>query len=70
VGTGYDLNAIAAHVTGARARSARRAARSEPRRDPRRRSHLLAVNAFPLQINIGASTLAAVAFDQWQGRRT
>ena len=32
--------------------------------------NLLAVNAFHLQIIIGALILAAVAFDQWQGRRT
>ena len=32
--------------------------------------NLLAVNAFYLQIIIGAPILAAVAFDQWQGRRT
>lgn len=32
--------------------------------------NLLAVNAFYLQIIIGALILAAVAFDQWQGRRT
>ena len=31
--------------------------------------NLLAVNAFYLQIIIGAVILAAVAYDQWQGRR-
>jgi ribose/xylose/arabinose/galactoside ABC-type transport system permease subunit len=29
----------------------------------------LAINSFYLQIIIGALILAAVAFDQWQGRR-
>jgi ribose transport system permease protein len=32
--------------------------------------NLLAVNAFYRQLIIGALILAAVAFDQWQGRRT
>ena len=31
--------------------------------------NLLAINSFYLQIIIGALILAAVAFDQWQGRR-
>jgi len=34
------------------------------------RGKLLAVNAFHLQISIGALILAAVASEQWQGRRT
>ena len=31
--------------------------------------NLLAINAFYLQIIIGVLILAAVFFDQWQGRR-
>jgi ribose transport system permease protein len=42
----------------------------ERRRDDQRGGDLLAVSAFYLQIIIGALILAAVAFDQWQARRT
>ena len=76
-GTGYELNAIAACVIGgASACSAPRAARSGAagrRADRGARSTTAAtcsaINPFYLQIIIGALILAAVAFDQLQGKR-
>jgi hypothetical protein len=62
-------------VIGAPACSAPRAAPSGPwraydRSHSQQRGKLLAVNAFYLQIIIGALSLIAVAFDQRQSRAT
>ena len=75
-GTGYELNAIAAFVIGgaslfgAKGGAFGAAAGALIVATLNNGGNLLAVNAFYLQIIIGALILAAVAFDQWQGRRT
>ena len=75
-GTGYELNAIAACVIGgaslfgAKGGAFGAAAGALIVATLNNGGNLLAVNAFYLQIIIGALILAAVAFDQWQGRRT
>jgi ribose transport system permease protein len=74
-GTGYELNAIAACVIGgaslfgAKGGAFGAAAGALIVATLNNGGNLLAVNAFYLQIIIGALILAAVAFDQWQGRR-
>ena len=73
-GTGYELNAIAACVIGgaslfgAKGGAFGAAAGALIVATLNNGGNLLAVNAFYLQIIIGALILAAVAFDQWQGR--
>jgi len=75
-GTGYELNAIAACVIGgaslfgAKGGAFGAAAGALIVATLNNGGNLLAVNAFYLQIIIGALILAAVAFDQWQARRT
>src|SRR5262245_35040524 len=75
-GTGYELNAIAACVIGgaslfgAKGGAFGAAAGALIVATLNNGGNLLAVNAFYLQLLIGALILAAVAFDQWQGRRT
>src|SRR4051812_13627555 len=75
-GTGYELNAIAACVIGgaslfgAKGGAFGAAAGALIVATLNNGGNLLAVNAFYLQIIIGGLILAAVAFDQWQGRRT
>ena len=75
-GTGYELNAIAACVIGgaslygAKGGALEAAAGALTVATLNNGGNLLAVNAFYLQIIIGALILAAVASDQWQGRRT
>src|SRR3954468_20970757 len=75
-GTGYELNAIAACVIGgaslfgAKGGAFGAAAGALIVGTLNNGGNLLAVNAFYLQIIIGALILAAVAFDQWQGRRS
>src|SRR3954464_1172010 len=75
-GTGYELNAIAACVIGgaslfgAKGGAFGAAAGALIVATLNNGGNLLAVNAFYLQIIIGALILAAVAFDQWQGRRS
>jgi ribose transport system permease protein len=75
-GTGYELNAIAACVIGgaslfgAKGGAFGAAAGALIVATLNNGGNLLAVNAFYLQIIIGALILAAVAFDQWQSRRT
>jgi ribose transport system permease protein len=75
-GTGYELNAIAACVIGgaslfgAKGGAFGAAAGALIVATLNNGGNLLAVNAFYLQIIIGVLILAAVAFDQWQGRRT
>ena len=72
-GTGYELNAIAACVIGgaslfgAKGGAFGAAAGALIVGVLNNGGNLLAVNAFYLQIIIGALILAAVAFDQWQG---
>jgi ribose transport system permease protein len=74
-GTGYELNAIAACVIGgaslfgAKGGAFGAAAGALIVATLNNGGNLLAVNAFYLQIIIGALILVAVAFDQWQGRR-
>jgi ribose transport system permease protein len=74
-GTGYELNAIAACVIGgaglfgAKGGAFGAAAGALIIATLNNGGNLLAVNAFYLQIIIGALILAAVAFDQWQARR-
>ncbi len=74
-GTGYELNAIAACVIGgaslfgAKGGAFGAAAGALIVGTLNNGGNLLAVNAFYLQIIIGALILAAGAFDQWQGRR-
>jgi ribose transport system permease protein len=74
-GTGYELNAIAACVIGgaslfgAKGGAFGAAAGALIVGTLNNGGNLLAVNAFYLQIIIGALILVAVAFDQWQGRR-
>ena len=74
-GTGYELNAIAACVIGgaslfgAKGGAFGAAAGALIVATLNNGGNLLAVNAFYLQIIIGALILIAVAFDQWQGRR-
>jgi ribose transport system permease protein len=74
-GSGYELNAIAACVIGgaslfgAKGGAFGAAAGALIVATLNNGGNLLAVNAFYLQIIIGALILAAVAFDQWQGRR-
>src|SRR3954451_20458294 len=75
-GTGYELNAIAACVIGgaslfgAKGGAFGAAAGSLIVGVLNNGGNLLAINSFYLQIIIGALILAAVAFDQWQGRRS
>ena len=74
-GTGYELNAIAACVIGgaslfgAKGGAFGAAAGALIVATLNNGGNLLAVNAFYLQIIIGALILIAVAFDQWQSRR-
>lgn len=74
-GTGYELNAIAACVIGgaslfgAKGGAFGAAAGALIVGTLNNGGNLLAVNAFYLQIIIGALILVAVLFDQWQGRR-
>jgi ribose transport system permease protein len=73
-GTGYELNAIAACVIGgaslfgAKGGAFGAAAGALIVATLNNGGNLLAVNAFYLQIIIGALILVAVAFDQWQSR--
>jgi ribose transport system permease protein len=73
-GTGYELNAIAACVIGgaslfgAKGGAFGAAAGALIVATLNNGGNLLAVNAFYLQIIIGALILIAVAFDQWQSR--
>ena len=75
-GTGYELNAIAACVIGgaslfgAKGGAFGAAAGALIVGVLNNGGNLLAINSFYLQIIIGALILAAVAFDQWQGRRS
>jgi ribose transport system permease protein len=75
-GTGYELNAIAACVIGgaslfgAKGGAFGAAAGALIVATLNNGGNLLAVNAFYLQIIIGALILVAVAFDQWQSRRS
>src|SRR5439155_4585932 len=75
-GTGYELNAIAACVIGgaslfgAKGGAFGAAAGALIVATLNNGGNLLAVNAFYLQIIIGALILAAVGFDQWRGRLT
>ncbi|HEY3186864.1 MAG TPA: ABC transporter permease [Solirubrobacteraceae bacterium] len=75
-GTGYELNAIAACVIGgaslfgAKGGAFGAAAGALIVGTLNNGGNLLAVNSFYLQIIIGALILVAVAFDQWQGRRS
>src|ERR671923_2467883 len=75
-GTGYELNAIAACVIGgaslfgAKGGAFGAAAGALIVGTLNNGGNLLAINSFYLQIIIGALILAAVAFDQWQGRRS
>jgi ribose transport system permease protein len=74
-GTGYELNAIAACVIGgaslfgAKGGAFGAAAGALIVGTLNNGGNLLAVNAFYLQIIIGALILIAVFFDQWQGRQ-
>jgi ribose transport system permease protein len=74
-GTGYELNAIAACVIGgaslfgAKGGAFGAAAGALIVGTLNNGGNLLAVNAFYLQIIIGALILVAVFFDQWQGRQ-
>jgi ribose transport system permease protein len=74
-GTGYELNAIAACVIGgaslfgAKGGAFGAAAGALIVGTLNNGGNLLAVNAFYLQIIIGALILVAVLFDQWQGRQ-
>jgi ribose transport system permease protein len=74
-GTGYELNAIAACVIGgaslfgAKGGAFGAAAGALIVGTLNNGGNLLAINSFYLQIIIGGLILAAVAFDQWQGRR-
>src|SRR5215217_3262033 len=74
-GTGYELNAIAACVIGgaslfgAKGGAFGAAAGALIVATLNNGGNLLAVNAFYLQIIIGALILIAVAFDQWQSKR-
>jgi ribose transport system permease protein len=75
-GTGYELNAIAACVIGgaslfgAKGGAWGAAAGAVIVGTLNNGGNLLAINAFWLQIIIGILILAAVAFDQWQSRRS
>src|ERR671934_1411964 len=75
-GTGYELKAIAACVIGgaspfgAKGGAFGAAAGALIVGVLNNGGNLLAINSFYLQIIIGALILAAVAFDQWQGRRS
>jgi ribose transport system permease protein len=75
-GTGYELNAIAACVIGgaslfgAKGGAFGAAAGALIVGTLNNGGNLLAINSFYLQIIIGGLILAAVAFDQWQGRRS
>src|SRR5919205_190734 len=75
-GTGYELNAIAACVIGgaslfgAKGGAFGAAAGALIVGVLNNGGNLLAINSFYLQIIIGGLILAAVAFDQWQGRRS
>ena len=75
-GTGYELNAIAACVIGgaslfgAKGGAFGAAAGALIVGVLNNGGNLLAINSFYLQIIIGALILVAVAFDQWQGRRS
>jgi ribose transport system permease protein len=75
-GTGYELNAIAACVIGgaslfgAKGGAYGAAAGALIVGTLNNGGNLLNINAFYLQIIIGALILAAVAFDQFQGRRS
>jgi ribose transport system permease protein len=75
-GTGYELNAIAACVIGgaslfgAKGGAFGAAAGALIVGVLNNGGNLLAINSFYLQITIGALILIAVAFDQWQGRRS
>jgi ribose transport system permease protein len=74
-GSGYELNAIAACVIGgaslfgAKGGAFGAAAGALIVATLNNGGNLLAVNSFYLQIIIGGLILAAVFFDQWQGRR-
>jgi ribose transport system permease protein len=74
-GTGYELNAIAACVIGgaslfgAKGGAFGAAAGALIVGTLNNGGNLLAINAFYLQIIIGALILAAVFFDQWQSRQ-
>jgi ribose transport system permease protein len=75
-GTGYELNAIAACVIGgaslfgAKGGAFGAAAGALIVGVLNNGGNLLAINSFYLQIIIGVLILVAVAFDQWQGRRS
>ncbi len=75
-GTGYELNAIAACVIGgaslfgAKGGAFGAAAGALIVGTLNNGGNLLAINSFYLQIIIGALILIAVAFDQWQNRRS
>ncbi len=75
-GTGYELNAIAACVIGgaslfgAKGGAYGAAAGALIVGVLNNGGNLLAINSFYLQIIIGALILIAVAFDQWQSRRS
>jgi ribose transport system permease protein len=75
-GTGYELNAIAACVIGgaslfgAKGGAFGAAAGALIVGVLNNGGNLLAINSFYLQIIIGGLILAAVAFDQWQSRRS
>jgi ribose transport system permease protein len=75
-GTGYELNAIAACVIGgaslfgAKGGAFGAAAGALIVGTLNNGGNLLAINSFYLQIIIGGLILVAVAFDQWQGRRS
>jgi ribose transport system permease protein len=75
-GTGYELNAIAACVIGgaslfgAKSGAFGAAAGALIVHTLDNGGNLLAVNAFYLQIIIGALILVAVAFDRWQSHRS
>jgi ribose transport system permease protein len=75
-GTGYELNAIAACVIGgaslfgAKGGAFGAAAGALIVGTLNNGGNLLAINSFYLQIIIGVLILVAVAFDQWQGRRS
>jgi ribose transport system permease protein len=70
-GTGYELNAIGgASLSGAKGGAFGAAAGALIVGTLNNGGNLLAINSFHLQIIIGVPILVAVAFDQWQGRRS
>lgn len=70
-GTGYELNAIGgASLSGAKGGAFGAAAGALIVGTLNNGGNLLAINSFHPQIIIGVPILVAVAFDQWQGRRS